>query len=135
MKIPNLHRCRVVRMLLVLTFVFTSVVPGSLHASAMTEARAASGSGNHAMMGHMSGDQPTATHHQSREKSTEFAQEPIPTSQGAVIDRCCPASCFIAICHFGAVAVDQFIPESFEVGLTPEFVVVVLALPERPPRA
>lgn len=122
-------------MLLVLMFVFTSVVPGSLHASAMTEAWAASGSGNHAMMGHMSGYQPTATHHQSSEKSTEFAQEPIPTSQGTVIDRCCPASCFVALCHFGAVAVDLFLPESFEVGLTPEFVVVVLALPERPPRA
>ena len=135
MKIPNLHRCRVVRMLLVLMFVFTSIVPGSLHASAMAEAQTASGSGHHAMMGHLSGDQPTDTHHQSREKPAEFAQQSIPTAQGTVIDRCCPASCFVALCHFDAVAEDRFIPESFEIGLTPEFVVVVMSLPERPPRA
>lgn len=135
MKIPNLHRCRFVRMLLALMFVFTSIVPGSLHASAMAEAQTASGSGHHAMMGHLSGDQPTATHHQSREKSAEFAQQSIPTGQDTVIDRCCPASCFVALCYFAAVALENFIPESFEIGATPEFVVVVMALPERPPRA
>lgn len=132
---PNRHKSRLGRMLLVLMFVFTSIVPGSLHAFAMTEAQTVNGGGHHTMMGHLSGGQPTATHHQSREKSAEFAQQSIPMAQGTVIDRCCPASCFVALCHFDTVAVDRFIPESFEMGLTPEFVVVVMALPERPPRA
>lgn len=135
MKIPNLHRCRVVRILLVLAFVFTSIVPETLHALAMAEAQSVDGGGHHAMMGHLSGDHTPATHHQSREKSADFAQESIPTGQDTVIDRCCPASCFVALCHFDAVAMDRFIPESFEIGATPEFVVVVIALPERPPRA
>lgn len=132
---PNRHKSRLGRMLLVLMFAFTSIVPESLHAFAMAEAQSVNGGGHHAMMGHLSGDQPPATHHQSREKSADFAQEPIPTGQDTVIDRCCPASCFVALCHFDAVAVDRFIPESFEIGATPEFVVVVMALPERPPRA
>tara|TARA_R110002050_G_scaffold169120_2_gene300758 strand:+ start:308 stop:715 length:408 start_codon:yes stop_codon:yes gene_type:complete len=135
MKMPNRHKSRLGRMLLVLMFVFTSIVPGSLHAFAMTEAQTVNGGGHHTMMGHLSGGQPTATHHQSQGNSADFAQESIPTGQDTVIDRCCPASCFVALCYFAAVAVDRFIPEGFEIGLTPEFVVVVMALPERPPRA
>ncbi len=122
-------------MLLVLMFVFTSIVPGSLHAFAMAEAQGVSGGGHHAMMGHVSGDQPATGHHMSQDISADFAQEPIPTGADTVLDSCCPETCFVALCTFDVVSVDRFVPESFEIESMPNFIFVVMALPERPPRA
>lgn len=135
MNMPNRHTPRHGRMLLVLLFVFTSIVPGSLHAFAMAEAQGVSGGGHHAMMGHVSGDQSVSAHHMSQDISADFARESIPTSSDIILDRCCPATCFVALCTFDVVSVDRFVPESFEIGSMPKFIVVVLALPERPPRA
>ena len=122
-------------MLLVLMFIFTSIVPGSLHAFAMAGSQAGSGGGYHAMMGHVSGDHPAVAQHESHDVAADVAQEPIPADSDTVIDRCCPATCFVALCSFDVVTADRFVPESFQLESTAEFIVVVMALPERPPRA
>ncbi|MEP3438927.1 MAG: hypothetical protein ABJN75_19425 [Hoeflea sp.] len=134
MKTPNRHSLRLGHMLVVLMFVFTSIVPGSMHAFAMAESQVADSGGHYAMMGQISGDQPMAAYHLSRAVSADLAKEPIPTGTDIGPDRCCPATCFVALCIFDVVAMDRFVPESFEVEPTAEFIVVVMALPERPPR-
>jgi len=135
MNMPNRHILRHGRMLLVLMFVFTSIVPESLHAFAMAGSQAGSDGGHHEMMGHVSGDQPVSAHNMSQDISTDFARESIPTSSDIILDRCCPATCFVALCTFDVAALDRFVPESFEIEAMPKFIVVVLALPERSPRA
>jgi hypothetical protein len=135
MNTTNRHRSRHGRLFLVLMFVFTSIVPGSLHAFAMAGSQAGSGGGHHAMMGHVSGDHPAVADHQSQNVSADFGQKSIPADPDTGIDQCCPATCFVALCSFDVVTADRFVPKSFQVEPTAEFIVIVMALPERPPRA
>ena len=87
------------------------------------------------MMGHVSGDQPVAADYQSRDVSADIAKEQIPTGSDAAMDPCCPSTCSVAVCTLDIVAVDRFIPDNVVAESMPEFIVAVMALPERPPRA
>ena len=127
------HRFCHGRMLLVLMFVFASIVPSSLNAAAMIKAQAVGG--HHTMMGNMSGDQRMAAVHQSQDASAGFASESVPAGPDSILRRCCPATCFVALCANDVAAVDRLAPQSFENEAAPEFAVVLMALPERPPRA
>lgn len=121
------------RILLVLMFVMASVVPGSLHAAVMAGSEAAAGGGHHGMQ---HGPAAHETVSQIDSGLSDFSDHDThPLEQDGASTLCCPATCSVAVCGFAHEKTFTRVPDSFELDLMQRFVVVTLALPERPPRA
>ena len=121
------------RVFLVLMLVFASVVPGALHAAAMS-ATATIGSGDH----HIGGSADHALmkhHHHAKNDHSPASHGHHPDDQVDMTDRCCPISCSLALCSLDPPVEAVFIRDSFDVEPAADFVVIALAMPERPPRA
>lgn len=127
------HLFRHGRLFLVLMLVFASIVPGAVHAATMAGSGVAGGSGHH-VTGHSSGDHSMMDHHQVEDVHSAAGQDSQPASHDKMTDRCCPTTCFVALCSFEVEQAAMFIPDSFEIELKRNFVVTAMALPERPPR-
>jgi len=119
---------------LVLMLVFSSIVPGAVHAAAMAGSAAASGGMHHIGNG-ASVDHSMMNHHQAEATHSGAVQDPMQTDHANMKDQCCPISCSSALCSVAPLSEALFIPDSFKITPLPGFVVTTMALPERPPRA
>jgi len=128
------HLSRHGRMFLVWMLVFSSIVPGALHAAAMAGPTAAVSGGHHSAGNFLSGDNSVDDHHHAGDAHSDSGQDSHPAGPDTMTDQCCPISCSFALCSFEPEKTAVFIPDSFEIQPIPVFVVTVMALPERPPR-
>lgn len=119
---------------MVLMLVFASIVPGAVHSAATADSVVVS-SGAHHAGDRSSVDHSMVGHHQAGGDHTGPGHSTQPAGFDDVMDRCCPVSCSIALCSFEPESAAVFVPDSFEHEPFPAFVVVVVAMPERPPRA
>lgn len=121
------------RLLMVLMLMFSSILPGALHASTMAEFGAGSGSGHHATM-HAAADQSTISHTHTTHMQIGAAEQPDPIDTGTLQDPCSPVVCSYALCSSTLDWQALFVPDSFE--FVPMFSLIVanMVLPERPPR-
>jgi len=118
---------------LVLMLVFSSIVPGAMHAAAMAES-AASGGVHHIGNG-ASADHSMVKHHQGKDFHSAAVQDQQQTDHSNMQDQCCPMSCSSALCSVEPLSESAFIPDNFETIPLLGLVVSAMALPERPPRA
>lgn len=128
------HLSRHGRVLLVLMLVFASIVPGAVHAAAMAGSMTA-GEGGHHATDHSPVDHSMMSHHQAADDHAAPAHPAQPAGHDNATDRCCPTSCSFALCSFEPEWATIFISDSFELEPLPAFVVTVVAMLERPPRA
>lgn len=122
------------RMVLALMLVLASVVPGSLHASALDASDFAAGGHSHAVSS-PSASGHTPDHHNLGHARADTGHATHSGASDDTTDQCCPASCSFALADFVAEDVDVLVPDTFEIEPMPAFVVTAVALPERPPRA
>lgn len=116
---------------LVLMLVFASVVPGAAHAAAMSSMAIVS-SGEHHVGGSV--DQSLKKHHHAKDGHSSASHGHRPAHHGDMTDRCCPISCFPALCLLDSPMEAVFIRGTFEFGPALNFVAISMAMPERPPR-
>lgn len=120
---------------LVFMLVLASIVPATLHASALS-ATIVVDNGHH--VAHQAPAVERATmnhHHQAKGGHDPAAHEPMPSNHGDTQDNCCPMSCSYALCSITPPIEAVIIHDSFEIELILGFVVAAITMPERPPRA
>lgn len=121
-------------MFLVLMLVFTSIMPGVLHAAAMAGSAAVYSTVHH-VSDPSSADHSVMNYHHAVDANFGAIQDPMQTDHGNMPDQCCPISCSSALCSVEPLTAVVFIPDSFEIIPLLDFVVTAMALPKRPPRA